>query len=146
MVPGDPVPDILVDFGHSCEAIHQITSQLDEQAGYIGLTSSGSLLIAVSNATPRVLSSNVNSFCLASGLVVYTTTSHEAYFIAIDNLLKRDPGEELVTERRRVERGSRIVTAISSNMSLVLQMPRGNLETINPRPMILRVVRKDIEA
>ena len=141
-----PDLDIQVDLGRPCEAIHQVTNQPDERAGYLGLTSSGSLLFAVSSAAPRVLSSNVNSICLASGLVVYTTTSHEAHFIAIDSLLKRGPDEELVTERRRVERGSRIITAIPSNMSLVLQMPRGNLETINPRPMILRVVQKDIDA
>ena len=31
-------------------------------------------------------------------------------------------------------------------MSLVLQMPRGNLETINPRPLVLRVVKQDLES
>ena len=29
-------------------------------------------------------------------------------------------------------------------MSLVLQMPRGNLETVHPRPLVLAVVRQDI--
>ena len=29
-------------------------------------------------------------------------------------------------------------------MSLVLQMPRGNLETVHPRPLVLAVVRADI--
>lgn len=32
-----------------------------------------------------------------------------------------------------------------SNMSLVLQMPRGNLETINPRPLVMAIVRQDIK-
>jgi len=47
-------------------------------------------------------------------------------------------------EKRRVERGSRIVTSVPSAMSVVLQMPRGNLETINPRPLALEVIRSDI--
>jgi elongator complex protein 1 len=38
---------------------------------------------------------------------------------------------------RRVERGSKIVTAVKSNISLVLQMPRGNLETVCPRALVL---------
>lgn len=49
-------------------------------------------------------------------------------------------------EKRRVERGSRIVVAVPSSMSLVLQMPRGNLETIDPRAMVMRVVRDDVDA
>jgi len=31
-------------------------------------------------------------------------------------------------------------------MSLVLQMPRGNLETINPRPLVMEVVKQDLDA
>ncbi|KAH0829046.1 IKI3 family-domain-containing protein [Lanmaoa asiatica] len=31
-------------------------------------------------------------------------------------------------------------------MSLVLQMPRGNLETINPRPLVMKVVKADLDA
>ena len=45
-----------------------------------------------------------------------------------------------------MERGARIVTAVPSNMSLVLQMPRGNLETVNPGPMVMNVVGADIDA
>lgn len=43
---------------------------------------------------------------------------------------------------RRVERGSRIVTCISDDTGVILQMPRGNLETIHPRALVLSVVRK----
>jgi len=46
---------------------------------------------------------------------------------------------------RKVERGSRIVVAVPSSMSLVLQLPRGNLETINPRPLVLEVVKQDLD-
>lgn len=48
-------------------------------------------------------------------------------------------------EKRRVERGSKIVTAVPSVMSLVLQMPRGNLETVNPRPLVMAVVKRDLD-
>lgn len=42
---------------------------------------------------------------------------------------------------RRVERGSKIVTIIPNSTSLILQMPRGNLETIYPRALVLTTVR-----
>ncbi len=37
---------------------------------------------------------------------------------------------------RAIERGSCIVTCVMHGMQLVLQMPRGNLETICPRPLV----------
>jgi elongator complex protein 1 len=51
-----------------------------------------------------------------------------------------------VDERcRSVERGSRLVTAMPTTLGLVLQMPRGNLETIYPRAMVLAGIRKLID-
>lgn len=44
-----------------------------------------------------------------------------------------------------MERGARLVTAIPTNMSIVLQMPRGNLETIFPRAMVVAGIRDLIE-
>jgi elongator complex protein 1 len=46
---------------------------------------------------------------------------------------------------RNVERGSRLVTAIPTTMSIVLQMPRGNLETIFPRAMVVAGIRNLID-
>lgn len=56
------------------------------------------------------------------------------------------PDDPETDERcRSIERGARLVTAMPTNMSLVLQMPRGNLETIYPRAMVLAGVRHLIE-
>lgn len=43
---------------------------------------------------------------------------------------------------RSIERGARLVTAMPTTMSVVLQMPRGNLETIYPRAMVLAGIRQ----
>lgn len=84
--------------------------------------------------------------------MIYTTSTHEAFFAPLEDIYSKvkrasEDAEQIQPqwERRRVERGSRIVTAVPSSMSLVLQMPRGNLETINPRPMVLVVVKQDIK-
>ncbi|CAG8606102.1 2620_t:CDS:2, partial [Scutellospora calospora] len=42
---------------------------------------------------------------------------------------------------RRVERGSKIICAAYYDVFLILQMPRGNLETIYPRALVLASVR-----
>lgn len=47
---------------------------------------------------------------------------------------------------RSIERGARIVTVIPSAYSVVLQMPRGNLETIYPRALVLAGIRRSIAA
>ena len=100
---------------------------------FIGLTAPGKLYIANDQSTHHLLVANANSFTVASGFLVYTTTAHVSHYApltALSSLLKKiDDGEALKDEdtkweTRRVERGSRIVTAVSSTMSLVLRMPR----------------------
>ncbi len=46
---------------------------------------------------------------------------------------------------RSIERGARLVTAMPTNMSVVLQMPRGNIETIYPRVMVVGGIRQLID-
>ena len=46
---------------------------------------------------------------------------------------------------RPVDRGSVIVASLQDEVSVVLQAPRGNLETIVPRPLVLNKVKKLVE-
>jgi elongator complex protein 1 len=121
---------------------------------FIGLTTSGKLHIVDHRSNNYLLALNANSFTIASGFVVYTTTAHMSHYAPLASLVtllkKLEEGEQVKDEdvkweTRRVERGSRIVTAVPSTMSLVLQMPRGNLETINPRPLVMEIVKQDID-
>ena len=45
---------------------------------------------------------------------------------------------------RTIERGAKLVHVIPSTFSLVLQMPRGNLETIFPRALVVAGIRCSI--
>jgi len=47
---------------------------------------------------------------------------------------------------RSIERGAKIVTVMPTTYSVVLQMPRGNLETIYPRALVVAAIRRNIEA
>jgi elongator complex protein 1 len=46
---------------------------------------------------------------------------------------------------RNIERGGRLVTVTPSKFAITLQMPRGNLETIYPRALVLAGVRSFID-
>ncbi|BGP42072.1 Putative elongator complex protein 1 [Rhodotorula kratochvilovae] len=106
----------------------------------IGLAPSGRLY-----ASSRLLASDASSFVLTDAFLIFTTFSHEAKFLPLASLA---PGagagaaaSETRVETRAVERGARIVAVVPSATALVLQMPRGNLETVCPRPLVLAVVR-----
>lgn len=47
---------------------------------------------------------------------------------------------------RSIERGARLITVMPTSYSLILQMPRGNLETIYPRALVLAGIRRSIES
>ena len=46
---------------------------------------------------------------------------------------------------RRIERGARIVTVVPYDIKVVLLMPRGNLETISPRALVLSLIRYHLD-
>lgn len=120
---------------------------------YIGLGAYGKLYVTGAEHEPKILAPNATSFTIASAFVIYTTSAHDAWFVplsAIRTVLSATDHEfknmASTWGTRKVERGSRIVVAVPSSMSLVLQMPRGNLETINPRPLVMEVVKQDLDA
>jgi elongator complex protein 1 len=72
-----------------------------------------------------------------SGYTLHFVPLHDLFHF--DALLGSDANVVLQGyEPRNVERGSMLVAVLSSKPSVVLQMPRGNLETINPRALVLR--------
>lgn len=90
---------------------------------------------------------NVTSFVVTDAHIIYTTSNHLLKFIHLTNpssMSVSDDTPELDERCRAVERGSIIVTAIPSTYAVVLQMPRGNLETIYPRIMVLSGIRSHI--
>ena len=129
-------------------------SEIDKpQAAYLGLAKSGKLYVSTSEEETRTMATNAISFAITPNFAIFTTNAHEAIFAPLSSLSrlfdqpngssKENPPPEWVI--RKVERGSRIVVAVPSSMSLVLQMPRGNLETINPRPLVMEVVKHDLD-
>jgi elongator complex protein 1 len=42
-----------------------------------------------------------------------------------------------IADERQLERGSRLVTTVTNQTAVVLQLPRGNLEIIHPRALVI---------
>ena len=117
----------------------------------LSLTNSYDLCI---NHLP-IQSSDCNSFLIHnSNLLMYTTNDHHLrsiwlddiyYYMEAIDLPDFDNGnqkfrflkEAKQAGNRTVERGSRLVTSCLSDCKLILQMPRGNLEIITPRILVL---------
>ncbi|KAK8843352.1 hypothetical protein IAR55_007009 [Kwoniella newhampshirensis] len=129
----------------------------------LALSPSTSLLFALSPTSKLHLSSldpfssstaiasSVTSFTLTPDFLIYTTSAQTSHYAPLKVLRRLAAGEDLLPhemkwEERRVERGAVIVAACESSMSLVLQMPRGNLETVYPRALVLAVVKQDVLA
>ncbi|KHN97774.1 elongator complex protein [Metarhizium album ARSEF 1941] len=100
-------------------------------------------------ANSRLLAKNCTSFVLTSSHLIFTTSNHFVKYVHLVPVVEEleVPGDDPETDERcrSVERGSRLVAAIPTNMSIVLQMPRGNVETIFPRAMVVAGIRSLIE-
>ncbi|KAK6212638.1 putative elongator complex protein 1 [Pestalotiopsis sp. IQ-011] len=114
------------------------------QIAVYGLSRNGHL-----HANNRLLVKNCTSYLVTPDHVIFTTTNHLLKFIhrtdEIDDLEVPADDPEKDERCRSIERGARLVTAMPTNMSLVLQMPRGNLETIYPRAMVVAGIRQLVD-
>uniref|UniRef100_A0A8C5X388 Elongator complex protein 1 n=1 Tax=Malurus cyaneus samueli TaxID=2593467 RepID=A0A8C5X388_9PASS len=95
------------------------------------------------------VASNITSFAIHNEFLLVTTNSHTCQCFCLKNLSVKAlqaglsgataPNSETL---RKVERGSRIVTVVPQDTKVVLQMPRGNLETVHHRALVLAQIRK----
>uniref|UniRef100_A0AAR2KWZ7 Elongator complex protein 1 n=1 Tax=Pygocentrus nattereri TaxID=42514 RepID=A0AAR2KWZ7_PYGNA len=99
------------------------------------------------------VASNISSFVVYGEFLLLTTHAHtcqpfsesSAICVHVCADLKAALSSEATQNDesvRKVERGSRIVTVVPQDTKLILQMPRGNLETIHHRALVLAQLRK----
>uniref|UniRef100_A0A3Q3F7Y9 Elongator complex protein 1 n=1 Tax=Labrus bergylta TaxID=56723 RepID=A0A3Q3F7Y9_9LABR len=95
------------------------------------------------------LASNISSFAVCNDFLLITTHSHTCRCLQLSALSIKGLQVALASDGvqndetlRRVERGSRIVTVVPQDTRVILQMPRGNLETVHHRALLLAQLRK----
>lgn len=109
-----------------------------------GLASSGKLYCG-----GEELAAGVTSFQITDQLLAFTNAHAQLFFVHLDAATTRagftfTAGTDSAADERvrQIERGAMLVTCIPSKYTVVLQAPRGNLETISPRIMVLAGVRR----
>lgn len=117
-------PILLYDLNVLCEKLEAI--QLNGTVKIIALKNQQSLYI-----NDKKLASGVSSFNVTDSFVLFTTLD-QLKFIRLDN-------DQIINERR-MERGGELVVTVPKESRTVLQMPRGNLEAIQPRVLSLCII------
>lgn len=122
-----------------------------DQVMTFGLSSNGTLY-GLSKATDsgtfqeRLQIRNCTSFLVAPAHLIFTTTQHLLKFVHLHQGELDIPSDEPEKDERcrSIERGAKLVAVMPTAFSLTLQMPRGNLETVYPRALVLAGIRKSI--
>ena len=115
-----------------------------DEATRFGLTRSGELY-----ANTRLLTKNCTSFLVTPTHLLFTTSQHLLKFVhmaPVEELEIAADTPEIDERCRVIERGAKLVTVTPSNYAVTLQMPRGNLETIYPRALVLAGIRQHIDS
>ncbi|XP_053669456.1 elongator complex protein 1 [Anopheles marshallii] len=92
-----------------------------------------------------LLASDITSALLTENYLLCTTIA-ELKFIAHGSAVVAANDRDPIIGERRVERGSKLVTVVPKASRTVFQLPRGNLEVINPRVLSLCLIAKHLDA
>ncbi|PVU98592.1 hypothetical protein BB559_001423 [Furculomyces boomerangus] len=129
---------------NSIEYINDIEdSSSNKRLAIVSLSNRNVLRINNEMVTP-----SCTSFYLRNDYLILTTTLHVLQFIPISDEIFRNTSLDFIANselKRRIERGSVIVLVHPVSDSVVLQLPRGNLETIKPRALVLSNIKKYID-
>ena len=104
------------------------------------VTKKGDLL-----ADQRLLARSCTSYLLTDKYLLFITSQHLLKFVDLKTLEVPGDASEVDERCRTIERGAKLVTVVPSTYAVVLQMPRGNLETIYPRALVLAGIRQHID-
>ncbi|KAJ5501455.1 hypothetical protein N7453_006272 [Penicillium expansum] len=121
----------------------RVVSISEDERILIAMTRTGALY-----ANKRVLARNCTSFLVTPSHLLFTTSAHLLKFVHLNRVDEMEVPEDTpeTDERcRSIERGSRLVSVIPSIFAVVLQAPRGNIETIFPRALVLAGIRTFID-
>lgn len=107
---------------------------VDNELKVIALSSQQNLYV-----NDEKIATDVTSFLLTEEFLLFTTLD-QLKFIRLNG-----NAQEVINERR-IERGGELIATVAQESRTVLQMPRGNLEAIQPRVLSLCIIGKLLDA
>jgi len=87
-----------------------------------------------------VLSSSCTSFRVSDSYLIYTTVDDYLHFILLSKIVTKSPDENVVSWFQPIESGGTLIVTSEIDSKVILQMPRGNLEILHPRVLVLSAV------
>ncbi|XP_074593484.1 elongator complex protein 1 [Brevipalpus obovatus] len=132
--------ELAFKFPSPCQWIKVVT--ISGQSHVIGLNSKGSLYFD----DKLLLNFRCTSFVIYDDNFLVLTTNDDLllswylddYFLT--NVVAK--GTDARDEPRSIERGAKIVSVVTEDAKIVLQMPRGNIEAIHPRTLLLHRLKE----
>eukprot|EP01102_Stenamoeba_stenopodia_P022460 TRINITY_DN9362_c0_g3_i2.p1 TRINITY_DN9362_c0_g3~~TRINITY_DN9362_c0_g3_i2.p1 ORF type:complete len:886 (+),score=260.87 TRINITY_DN9362_c0_g3_i2:86-2743(+) len=99
----------------------------------------------------RLASAECNSFYLHNEYLLFTTLTHTMRLVRLKNPFDGNVFETKVNLRsddtvRDIERGAKLLCVVPHDTRVILEMPRGNLETIAARPLSLSHLRRLLDS
>lgn len=113
---------------------------IDDNLHFIALSHKGNLYIDY-----LMIMNNVSSYFVHTHFLLITTLQHVLLCIeltkpGLNAIIEYSKNETAHVYKRKIERGAKVVIAVPNDTRTVFQMPRGNLETIQPRPLSLKII------
>ncbi|XP_075979445.1 elongator complex protein 1 [Anticarsia gemmatalis] len=129
---------IMAPFDVICQKFNVFA--VENELQFIGLSHKGQLYI-----NDKMTMNNVSSYYVHSHFLLVTTLQHVLLCAELTNAGIEAISEYQKTEsdhvyKRKIERGAKLVIAVPNDTRTVFQLPRGNLETIQPRPLSLKII------
>jgi elongator complex protein 1 len=91
------------------------------------------------------VATNCSSYYVHDEYLLFTDHSSSLKFISLRQLNNLDLKKVKEESLRQIEKGSKIVTAIKHDTKCILQAPRGNLESIHPRVLVISRLKSYID-
>ncbi|CAH0724919.1 unnamed protein product, partial [Brenthis ino] len=133
-----------VSFPEACQKFSVLSIHNDIY--FLGLSHKGGFYIM-----DRLIINNVSSFFIHTSFLLLTTLKHELVCTEIsksglERLEAYDKIENIDIFKRNIERGAKLVVVVPKDTRTIFQMPRGNLETIQPRPLSLKIIGEYLDS
>uniref|UniRef100_A0A1E1VXL1 Elongator complex protein 1 n=1 Tax=Pectinophora gossypiella TaxID=13191 RepID=A0A1E1VXL1_PECGO len=129
-----------VSFEAPCPRFNVVS--VEGELHLIGLSHKGNLYI-----DNMMIMNNVSSFYVHTDFLVLTTLQHVLLCTELTNaglnaIKEYSKNETAHVYKRKIERGGKLIVVVPNDTRTVFQMPRGNLEAIQPRPLSLKIIGK----
>ncbi|XP_046966489.1 putative elongator complex protein 1 [Vanessa cardui] len=133
-----------VSFPEACPKFSAVA--VDNDVYFLGLSHKGCLYLM-----DEMVINNISSFFVHSDYLLLTTLKHmllcvELTKVGLGNIASFERMEKSNIYKRKIERGAKLVISVPKDTRTVFQMPRGNLETIQPRPLSLKIIGEYLDS